>query len=231
MIRFISFQQIASSARLYVADDFIDGREIESLLRFGADAENEFRGIAISRDDFADHARANCETAKHDATGFSFEMRREGNHVLNAISARMEAALGFANCRGGSMRFRRYHPGEYHPLHFDNYQIGDHHLIATAMIWLTDTESGGQTRFPHCAPAPVMLEPRAGRLAVWLNCRPDGSIDRDAMHEALPVIRGTKTTLTNFVYGAFEAIPAFSRGLSPRTDIPGVRFENVHAEL
>lgn len=227
-MRLISFQQIASSVRLYVADDFIDAREIEDLLRIGAEAENEFRGIDVSRQNIAaDH----FVTAKHDVTGFSFEMCREGNCILNAVSSRMEAALGFANSRGGSMRFRRYYPGEYHPLHYDNYEISNHYLIATAMMWLTDTESGGQTRFPYCAPAPLVLEPRAGRLAVWLNYGLDGSIDRTAMHEALPVIRGSKTTLTNFIYGAFDLVPAFSRGLARKTGIPGVRFEDVRSEL
>jgi 2OG-Fe(II) oxygenase superfamily len=226
-MRLISFQQIASSVRLYVADNFIDVFELEALLRAGTETEREFHSGDISQLDAFKHPA----TAKHDATGFSFEMRRDGNCVLNAISARMEAAFGFANGRGGSMHFRRYYPGEFHPLHYDNYELSDQYLIASAMLWLTDTESGGQTRFPYCIPGPLILEPRAGRLAIWLNYCLDGSIDRAAMHEALPVVRGSKTTLTNFFYGEFDLIPAFSLGLTRKTEIPGLRFEEVQSDF
>jgi hypothetical protein len=220
-MRLINFRRISSSVRLYVADDFIDAGEIDALLRIGAETEKEFRQIDASN---RDGEVTSPVWAKHDTTGFSFEMRRDGNRVLNAVSMRMEAAFGFANSRGGSMRFRRYYVGESHPLHYDNYEINGQYLIVTAMMWLTDTESGGETRFPHCTPTPIVLEPRAGRLAVWLNYCPDGSVDRAAMHEALPVIQGAKTTLTNFFYGAFKSIPAFSWGLAPETEIPCVRF-------
>src|SRR5205807_1002607 len=98
------------------------------------------------------------------------------------------------------MRFRRYLAGESHPLHHDNYQIGDASLVATAMLCLTDTEEGGETYFPQAQPSPVLLQPRKGRLILWFNHQPDGEVDEAALHEALVVKKGEKATLTSFIY-------------------------------
>jgi hypothetical protein len=93
------------------------------------------------------------------------------------------------------------------------------------MLWLRKPECGGETRFPNASPSGLLLEPRRGRLAVWLNYLADGSTDPFAMHEALPVIDGTKITLTSFVYAPIDAVPKFASRLQGETEIDGIRFE------
>jgi hypothetical protein len=208
-VRLIAFRRAASTTRLYLAEDFADIRECGQLTelaeRVAADPAQE-------------------STAKVDATGLSFEMPIDATPVLGALTARMETAFGFRNRCGGAFRYRRYRAGESHPLHFDNFEISGNYLVLTAMLWLADPGSGGETFFPFSSPAPLLLHPRRGRLAVWLNYLPDGAIDRSATHEALPVTAGEKITLTNFVYAPIEATPAFARGLHPEAELPGVQF-------
>ena len=105
---------------------------------------------------------------------------------------------------GESFRFRRYAPGEYHPPHLDTYTFEGRTLILTALLYLTDTEAGGETHFPKARPAPVAVRPRRGRLALWFNHRPDGAVDPAALHEALPVRRGVKATVANFLYQTLD---------------------------
>jgi len=204
-MKIIRFQKVATSARIFVADNFVRDDEIERVETIAA--------------------RPEAYEPRHDGTGLSFEMPLDAHPCLPAISARIETALGFSNKFAASFRYRRYGPGESHPVHCDNYEIGGLRLVATAMICLTACDGGGETRFPNTQPRLALLEPRVGRLAVWLNYRPDGSVDETSAHEGLTVRRGHKTTITEFVYSDINPVPAFAVGLAPVELIAGVRFE------
>ena len=200
------FRRVAAAARLFVADDFIAETEVPPLI--AAVEAALAAGGAVNRSE----AGVSCEVPL-DAD----------NPAPAALHRRIERALGFANACGWSLRFRRYAPGEFHPPHHDVYQIDGEHLIATAMLWLEDTEAGGETLFEAAGPDPILLEPRSRRLAVWFNIHPDGTPDPTSWHEGLPVRRGSKTTLTAFFYGRPDQVPGFVPAPVPETEIPGVR--------
>lgn len=197
----IRFQRLALKPRLFVADHFIGCEETETLLEVARQITDSRVGAA--------------GTLKHDETGTSLEMPVDCNRVVTAVAARMRASFGFANSMGDTMRYRCYRLGESHPLHSDCYEIEGHFLVVTAMLCLTASSDGGETHFPNAKPSPILLRPQQGRLAVWLNYLEDGSVDRHAIHEALPVNAGTKVTLTNFVYGPMGSVPIFSNDLLP----------------
>ncbi|HEU0169068.1 MAG TPA: 2OG-Fe(II) oxygenase [Chloroflexota bacterium] len=177
--------QLCDSPRLYVLDHFASDSEIAHVLSLAADAYAlQARGIS----------------PKHDETGFSFEMPVEGDEVLEALRRRVAAVVGLENDFGSTFRFRRYAAGEQHPLHPDCYQIGELHLVATALLCLEAPLSGGETSFPRAFPAPASVSPKAGRLVVWWNYLPDGREDASAHHASLPVTAGEKTTITAFIY-------------------------------
>ena len=203
----IRFRRVGCGIPLFIADDFVSADEVGRLIEV-AEAQ-----VSRGRD------------IHHDETGTSCEVPVEGNDpVLTALRDRIARAFGFANAVPDTMRYRRYAPGEWHPPHVDEYRAGACDLVATAMLWLDDTDAGGETLFPIVPPMPVLLRPRRGRLAIWLNYFPDGAVNHAALHEALPVTRGHKITLTNFIYAPAGAVPAFLAGLEPETDIPDVYF-------
>jgi prolyl 4-hydroxylase len=150
-------------------------------------------------------------TTKHDHTGFSFELPLAQDPTAAAISARIGAALGVVNAFSGTVRFRRYAQGEAHPPHIDNFPIDGFDLVATALVALDTPEEGGETVFPRADP-PLAIVPRAGRLLAWLNNGPDGRPDGRAHHKGRPVLRGTKTTVTAFVYAEPGACELLRRG-------------------
>jgi hypothetical protein len=180
-----AFTTPCASPRLFVLDGFASAAEIAHVLGATSDPQTlEARGIAV----------------RHDSTGQSCELPVDDDSLLRTIVARMERLLGMDNDAGGTLRFRRYTPGESHPPHIDEYEIRGLHLIATATLYLTDTEAGGETSFPRAQPEAVKVASRAGRLAIWFNHAPDGSVDQTSYHEGLAVLRGEKVTLTNFIY-------------------------------
>jgi RimK-like ATP-grasp domain/2OG-Fe(II) oxygenase superfamily len=171
--------------RLYVVDHFANNAEIAHILAVASNLPAlRRRGIVTSQD----------------ATGDSFELPVRGDEILERLCARVYATVGIENDRGETLRFRRYRAGQSHPLHSDSYRAGDSFLIVTAMLYLADTQAGGETHFPNAKPRPLRLKPRKGRLVVWFNHLPNGQVDSDAVHESLPVRLGEKVTLTNFIY-------------------------------
>jgi hypothetical protein len=180
---------VNATPRVYVADGFVAPGECVRLL----DAVADLNGLL-----------ARGIITKHDSTGLSFEWPVDGDPLLESLRHRIGDALRLTNRVDETMRFRRYEKDESHPLHNDSYVIADATLIATAMIYLADTEKGGETHFPAARPDPLLVRPRAGRLLAWFNHREDGARDELAVHEALPVVAGSKTTLTTFLYCALD---------------------------
>jgi hypothetical protein len=82
----------------------------------------------------------------------------------------------------------------------DCYEIAGQHLVATALLYLTDALDGGETVFPDALPGPLAITARAGRLAVWFNYTPDGGVDRRSRHRSETLRSGDKSTLAYFVY-------------------------------
>jgi hypothetical protein len=148
-----------------------------------------------------------------DETGFAFELEYPNFLAASELVAAMDAALGFVCEFGQTIRFRRYRPGESHPLHPDHFTIDGKVLAATAMLCLTDVEQGGETEFPAACP-PVAVRPRTGRLMLWANYLEDGSPDMRTEHLAHPVTVGTKATITRFAYLAPERCRSVVRRLA-----------------
>lgn len=177
-------EQASSRPRAFVADGFITPRETARVLaRY--DAGEPIAGVEWNRS----------------VAGTSAELPLGADPRLAAIAARIEAALGFeCSLPDPTFRFRRYAPGDHHPLHVDCYEIAGHFLVATALVYLTDALAGGETTFPDADAGPLVITPRAGRLALWFNYTPDGEVDLRSRHRSEPLISGEKATLAYFVY-------------------------------
>ncbi|UQA58795.1 2OG-Fe(II) oxygenase [Polyangium aurulentum] len=189
----LPLRRLSTSPRIYLQEGFASEDEIRHVL---ARAERDAL-VAAGLD------------VTEDATGMACEIPVEGDPVLAALAARIEAILTFACALPGpSFRFRRYARGDAHPPHVDTYTIAGAQLVATALVYLTDAEEGGETYFPHASPEPIALAPRRGQLAIWFNHAPDGRVDRSSEHESKELTAGEKATITYFVYAPLEAAKA-----------------------
>jgi hypothetical protein len=182
-------RRVANVPDMFVIDGFASVHECDHVLAKADRIEAEKTPGIVTR---------------RDSTGFSFEMPIQGDGVLAGLVRRINRAVGMENDLASTFRFRRYAAGESHRAHLDQYEIEGCLLVATAILYLTDTESGGETQFPHAMPEPVRIAPQRGRLAVWFNYRRGGAIEPAALHKSLAVERGVKATIGFFIYKRVE---------------------------
>jgi len=62
------------------------------------------------------------------------------------------------------------------------------------LVYLNDVEEGGETGFDMARPLGevIKIEPKKGRVVVFDNLKPDGTLNRRSRHAGLPVIKGEK---------------------------------------
>ena len=68
--------------------------------------------------------------------------------------------------------------------------------FTTAMVYLSDLDSGGFTVFPNLG---LFFQPKAGNLLFWNLRRTDGSIDERMHHLGCPVLYGDKWILNKWI--------------------------------
>jgi len=125
--------------------------------------------------------------------------------LVVAVGARMTALIGVEAETGELIQGQRYTEGQEYKPHWDYFPVNDSywpHMRAqggqrcwSAMAYLSDVQSGGETHFPY---AELMVPPAEGTVIFWNNLRPDGAPNVDSLHAALPVAAGTKYVLTKW---------------------------------
>jgi prolyl 4-hydroxylase len=68
--------------------------------------------------------------------------------------------------------------------------------IFTAILYLNDVSSGGETYFTHID---LKVEPKGGKAIIWRNVDENGKIDQSTFHEAKPVEKGEKWIATKWL--------------------------------
>lgn len=179
-------QLVSNTPLVGVLDEFVSQGERELLLDLVEDAS---------------WLRKHGIVMKVDQTGRSCELPVSAHPLLAHVATRGQRALGLPNHLGQTLRYRCYQSGHSHPLHSDTYRAEGMRLVATAITYLNEVAQGGETEFPQAWPEPLVITPRAGRLACWLNEDDRGQSDPHAVHLARTVERGAKHTLTQFLYG------------------------------
>ena len=95
--------------------------------------------------------------------------------------------------------------GEYRP-HYDYFDVntpgGLVHTnrggqrMATFMIYLADTEEGGETIFPK---ADLKVHPQKGKAVMFFNVDSNGKEDPMSFHGGAPVLKGEKWIMTRWM--------------------------------
>lgn len=107
----------------------------------------------------------------------------------------------------------KYDIGDEYKPHHDFFHVNEDYAaehmanggnrIKSALIYLNDDFTGGQTFFPELG---VLVKPELGKLIIWDNITPDGELDFTSIHAGLPVMSGVKYIAVvwirenNFIY-------------------------------
>jgi prolyl 4-hydroxylase len=178
-------------AEIFAIGDFLDARECAYLIE-------QIDEVAMPSELVHDGSHENYRTS------YSGNVD-QADPVVRAIERRLYDLLGIDLAWGETIQGQRYYPGQEFKEHcdwFDTSQRYWREQLAlggqrswTAMAYLNDVEEGGTTEFTRMG---VTIPPQKGALLVWNNNLPDGSVNWDTMHAALPVVRGVKYVITKW---------------------------------
>jgi prolyl 4-hydroxylase len=121
------------------------------------------------------------------------------------IETRICTLMGVDHRHGETLQGQRYQPGQQFKPHHDFFHTTQSYWEQekvmggqrswTAMIYLNEPESGGETNFPK---AGLCVEPRTAMLVIWNNMTEIGAPNDLTLHEGSPVVAGTKYIVTKW---------------------------------
>ena len=125
--------------------------------------------------------------------------------LVKSIEGRINELMGIDPPHGEGMQGQRYAVGQQFKAHHDFFYTDQPYWAEmeraggqrtwTAMMFLNQPESGGQTNFPQ---ANIRVTPRAGNLLAWNNLDKFGMPNMHSLHQGMPVEAGVKYVITKW---------------------------------
>jgi prolyl 4-hydroxylase len=125
--------------------------------------------------------------------------------LVGEVDRKIAALLGLPLEASEAIQGQRYAPGQEFKPHTDTFEPGGYDYYVhtadtgqrtwTAMIYLSEPEDGGATRFKTIGKT---IQPETGKLLTWNNLLPDGRPNPATLHQGMKVRRGTKYILTKW---------------------------------
>jgi prolyl 4-hydroxylase len=120
----------------------------------------------------------------------------EAPPFVHAITRRIAAATGSDVRQGEPIQILRYREGQQYKPHLDGVGGGSNKRVMTAIAYLNDDYSGGETAFLDLG---LAVRGRPGDLLVFKNLNSDGELDREMRHAGLPVKGGVKYIASRWI--------------------------------
>lgn len=109
--------------------------------------------------------------------------------AIHALNRRLAAASNTLYDQAEPLLVLRYKPGQQYHRHFDALAGLDNQRIKTALVYLNEDYSGGETEFSRLG---LKIKGRSGDVLVFANTDSSGQPHPLAEHAGLPVTSGTK---------------------------------------
>jgi prolyl 4-hydroxylase len=181
--------------QMYVKKDFLNKEECDKLIAF-IDAGLGPSTVADKTDSGLVSSYRTSSTANLHFLDDEF--------YLN-IDQKITRFMGIDPFLGESLQAQKYKPGQYYKEHCDFFHPHTREFKVycewmgqrtwTAMVYLNDVESGGETRFKFLNKS---FQPKQGQLLLWNNLYKNGIPNFKTLHEALPPISGDKYVITKW---------------------------------
>mmetsp|Transcript_21392 Transcript_21392/g.32602 ORF Transcript_21392/g.32602 Transcript_21392/m.32602 type:complete len:514 (+) Transcript_21392:113-1654(+) len=175
-------------------DSFLTPEECDRLIKLGYD-----KGYERSKDVGAkkfDGSYDGYESKKRTSENAWCDKECDKDPVANAVMNRITEVTGVPKTNSEHFQILRYREGQFYRVHHDyighQKQRNSGPRILTFFLYLSDVEEGGGTGFPSMNNLTVV--PKKGRALLWPSVLSDDPSEKDGitMHEAQPVIKGTK---------------------------------------
>lgn len=189
--------ELSSSPRIYMIENFLSDYECDHLIE-NARPHLKRSTVVSSKDNGGE---------VHDArTSMGMFYQRSADPIIASIEQRIAELTMIPVEYGEGIQVLSYGIGaEYRP-HFDYFDpklpgsaaclIRGGQRVATLIMYLANTEEGGETIFPV---AKVNVKPVKGNAVLFYNCTYDGKEDPLSLHGGAPVIKGEKWIATKWL--------------------------------
>lgn len=151
-------------------------------------------------------------------TSFGTFLERGEDEIIERVEARIAKWSLMPVANGEGLQVLRYQHGQKYDAHWDyffddvNTKNGGNRY-STVLMYLEDTEEGGETVFPQipapggtnkgfsdCAKHHLAARPKKGDAVMFHSMRPDGKLERRSMHTACPVLKGIKWSAAKWIH-------------------------------
>ena len=184
-------------AEFYVLDDFLNREECENLSRI---TQSHMEPSTIATTNLEDLTNG-FRTSK--TCNLSILDNDSDNDFVKSINSRICNIIGINDSYSEGIQGQYYTEGQEFKAHNDFFGDELYNLYAktqgqrtyTFMIYLNDVEEGGETEFPHLD---IKITPQLGKAVIWNNLLPDGKSNNNTLHQAHPIIKGTKCIITKW---------------------------------
>lgn len=186
-----------AGAEIYEVDGLLDRDECDAFIGW-IDEHAAASTVVSGAERVVDYEHRGGDTAvcrRERASGTFID------EIEHRIALRMQIPVAFSE----ELQGHRYDAGDFFRPHFDAFEPGtrefDGHAGArgqrtwTVLVFLNDSFSGGDTRFPELG---LSVRPRVGKALVWNNLDEYGQPARALLHEGCPVLQGRKYVLTKW---------------------------------
>lgn len=199
---------LRESPRIYLIEKFLSDEECDYLV---ASARPELERSTVVSSGLDPTGEIDEVHEARTSYGMFFP-HVHSDPILGKIEERIAKLTRIPVQNGEAMQVLKYERGQEYQPHFDFfdedtpggvscYNRGGQR-IATLIMYLANTEEGGETIFPE---AKIKVKPIKGNAVLFYNCKSNGTEDPLTLHGGAPVIRGEKWIATKWIRkGAFK---------------------------
>jgi len=186
---------------LFVIDDFLTDEECEFIKTVSKD------GLKLASVSFLDKEKDKYGPKSNykGRTNQSNWIKKEKYPEMLKISQRIGDLMNCDYRYFEDFQVIHYNVSEEYRYHYDAYdkkEVAKYHKycsqrgnrIGTVLVYLNDVEEGGETGFDLIdgLKEPLLVEAKKGRLVLFNNLNPDGSLNMKSRHAGLPIKKGEK---------------------------------------
>ncbi|MGC1878663.1 MAG: 2OG-Fe(II) oxygenase [Rhabdochlamydiaceae bacterium] len=186
------------SPRIFLIENFLTSFECDHII---AKARPELKRSTVVSAVNNDGEISDVRTSK----GMFFS-RNSQDIILKSIERRIAELTMLPVENGEGIQVLSYGKGEEYKPHWDYFDSSTEggafcynrggQRIATLIMYLENTEEGGETVFPK---ANIKVRPIKGNAVLFYSCTPDGKEDPLTLHGGAPVIKGEKWIATKWL--------------------------------
>jgi prolyl 4-hydroxylase len=186
---------------LFVIDDFLTDEECEFIKNVSKDGLKSAGVSFLAKD----KGKYGPNSKYKGRTNQSNWIKKERYPEMLKISQKIGDLMNCDYRYFEDFQVIHYNESEEYKYHYDAYDKRDKekynrfcsergNRIGTVLVYLNDVEEGGETGFDSIdkSTEPLLVEAKKGRLVLFKNINPDGSLNMKSRHAGLPIKKGEK---------------------------------------